>query len=89
MGLELALEVEEVVGDADDLAGASGVVDILDGAAAAVLGRGLLGVGGAPEAHGDADDIVTLLFQEEGCDGGVDSSAHGDDDAGLGHGLFS
>ena len=86
VGLELALEVEEVVRYAENLADAPGVLHILDRAAAAMVGGGLFTIRDAPEAHGDADDIVALLLEEEGGDGGIYTSAHGDDDAGARHG---
>ena len=37
-------------------------------------------------AHGNAHNVVSLLLEEEGGDGGIYTSAHGDDDAGFGHG---
>jgi len=36
-------------------------------------------------AHEQADDVVALLFEQEGCDGAIDAAAHGQDDA-RGHG---
>ena len=65
--LELALEVEDVMGSVDELAYSSGVVHVLDRAAALGKGREVVAQGG-PEAHGDADDVISLALQEEGRD---------------------
>ncbi len=57
------------------------VVDIVDGAAAALDGFGHAFVSGeaalVPELEGEADDLVTLGAQESGDGGGVDPSGHG------------
>ena len=85
MLLELALEVHDVVGDANRLADAACVVHVLYGAAA-LAGGGEVGALDGPEAHGDAHDVVALPLQQQGGDGGVYAPAHGDDHAALGHG---
>jgi hypothetical protein len=60
------------------------IVDIVDGAAAALnsLGHALVSGEAAlvPELEGEADEGVTLGAQEGGDGGGVDSSGHGDGD---------
>ena len=69
--------------DADALRGGAGVAHILDAAAgAAGPQRAIVGLG--VEAHGDANDIVPLLVQERGGDGGVHPTGHGNQDT-LGH----
>ena len=77
---ELLLHVEHVVRDADALGGGTRVRDILDAAAGAARAERvgvLLGV----EAEGDADDVVALLVEEGGGDGGIDAAGHGYEDA--------
>ena len=84
VGLELALEVHHVVGNADRLADASRVVDVLDGAAPLALSRHVLALHG-PKTHRHADDVVALPRQQQSGYGGVDSPAHGNDHASLAH----
>ena len=93
--LETLLLVDDVVGDAEMLGDATGVVDIVQAAAAAgfwsVRNAVLAGEAGlVPELEGEADYGFAGLG-EHGCDGGgVYSSGHGDGDGGLlGHGLAS
>ncbi len=82
LGLEAVLGVDEVVGDAEVLGDVAGVVDVVDGAAAALdgLGHGLAVRGAAtgeatlvPELEGEADEGVALGVQECGDGGGIDS----------------
>ena len=84
LGLEAVLLVDEVVGDAEVLGDAAGVVDVVDGAAAALDGLGHAFVAGeaalVPELEGEADEVVTLGAEQGGDGGGVDSSGHGDGD---------
>ncbi len=80
---ELALHVEHVVADAERGGGGAGVVHVFDGTAALVVARGR-GVLDRPEAHGDADDVVALLEEQGGGDGGVDPSGHSDNNPGHG-----
>ncbi len=81
LGLEAVLLVDEVVGDAELLGYAAGVVDVVDGAAAALDGFGHALVSGeaalVPELEGEADEGVALGAQQRGDGGGVDSSGHG------------
>ena len=86
-GFELVFEIHDVVREVEMLGDALGVVDVVDGAAAVLLGRvGLQGGEAAliPELHGEADDFARL-FLEEGSDyGAVDAAAHGyGDEAGA------
>ena len=64
-GAELALDVEDVVGDAEDAADGAGVFDVVDGAAAAVV-IGEVGLVYVVELHGYADDFVALPVEQEG-----------------------
>ena len=75
--LELALQVEHVVADAERVGGGAGVVRVFDGAAALVVAGGA-GVLLRPEAHGDADDVVTLAGKQARGDGRIDAAGHGD-----------
>ncbi len=93
VGLEALLLVDEVVRDAELLGDAAGVVDVVDGAAAALHGLGHAFVAGeaalVPELQGEADEGVALLAQESGDGRGVDAAGHGDGDGfglcGVGH----
>ena len=63
-GAELAFGVDYIMTSADSRADTPGVVDVLEGAAAAAEGSGvgaLLGV----QAQRDADDLVALLRQQQ------------------------
>jgi hypothetical protein len=83
--LETVLRIDEVVGDAEVFGYMASVVDVVDGAAAALgngLGQAEVGVVGGqtalvPELEGEADEGMTLGVQERGDGGGVDSSGHG------------
>ncbi len=85
LGLEAILRVDEVVGDAEVLGYVAGVVDVIDGAAAALgngLGEAEVGVVGGqaalvPELEGEADEGVSLGVEERGDGGGVDAAGHG------------
>ncbi len=63
----------------------AGVVDVVDGAAAALgdgFGEAEVGVVGGetalvPELEGETDEGVTLGVQERGDGGGVDAAGHG------------
>ena len=71
--VELLGEVEDVVVDPETICHPPGVVDIRHGAATRIRGA-------APELHGGTDDVVTLLAQNGGGDGGVDPTGEGDED---------
>ncbi len=90
LGLEAVLLVDDVVGDVELLGYVAGVVDVVDGAAAALDGFGHALVAGeaalVPELEGEADDLVAFGAQECGDGGGVDSSGHGDCDRVVGLG---
>ena len=91
VGLEAGFLVDEVVGDVERAGDLAGVVDVVDGAAAALDGLGHALVAGEaaliPELEGQADKGVALRVQKSGDGGGVDSSGHGYGDGfGLGHG---
>jgi hypothetical protein len=82
IGLEAGLLIDDVVGNVELLGYVAGVVDIVDGAAAALDGFWHSLVSGeaalVPELKGEADELVALSAQE-GSDGrGVDSSGHCD-----------
>ena len=81
---ELPLEVEDVVGDAQHIGGGAGLLRVIYGAAALVVARRLAVLEG-PQPHRDAHDVVPLLHEQAGGDGGVDPSGHGDDDARFRH----
>jgi len=74
--------IEGVVGDAEVVGDASGVVLVLGRTAAALLAP----VGVVPEVEGHADDVVALVDEPRRSEGRVDPSAHRDDDALFGHG---
>jgi hypothetical protein len=93
VGFEAGLLVDYVVGDVELLGNVAGVIDIVDGTAAALdgLGHALVSSEAAliPKLQGEADEGVALCAQECGDGGGVDSSGHGDGDGlptGLGRG---
>ena len=71
--VEVVGEVEDVVHDAELLGDPAGVLDVAHRAAARVTRA-------APELHGGAHDVVTLLQQQRGRDRGVDATGHGDED---------
>ena len=94
VALEAILLVDEVVGDADLLGDAACVVDIVNGAAAALDGFGDAIVAGeaslVPELKGEADDGVALGVEQGGDGGGVNPAGHGDGDGAGGRiGRFS
>ena len=70
VAVELLGQVEDVVVDAELLGHPAGVLDVGDRAAARVRLA-------APELERGADDLMALLHQERGRDGGVDASRHG------------
>ncbi|MNE40344.1 hypothetical protein D3C80_1343550 [compost metagenome] len=78
--LEAAFVVEDVVGDADQFGGQTGVVDVLPGAAGALLLERRAVV---VELQGDADHVIAGLGQQGGDDGGIHSARHGRDHAGA------
>ena len=85
---EAVLGVDEVVGDAEVLGDAAGVVDVVDGAAAALDGFGHAFAAGeaalVPELQGKADEVVALGVEQRGDGGGVDSAGHGHGDGVIG-----
>ncbi len=75
--LETLLVVKHVMGNAERLGDAAGVVDVLAGAArTGAVHRGTMIV----ELQRHADDIVAFLLQEAGDDRGIHTAGHGDDD---------
>jgi len=84
-GFETVLGVDEVVGDAEVLGYVAGVVDVVDGAAAALrngFGQALASVIGGeaalvPELEGEADEGMSLGVQKRGDGGGIDAAGHG------------
>src|SRR3989442_8798 len=82
--IELPLHVEDVVRDAERAGDGPRIVRRLRSAAAPEPLRRLVGRGPGRDAHGDSDDLVALLDEQRGRDGGVDAPAHPDDDS-LGH----
>jgi len=95
VALEAGLLVDNVVGDAEVLGDAAGVIHIIERAAATGL-RSLCRVGDSalagqtglvPQLKGEADDGITGLGEHSRDRRGVDSSGHGYGDGfGLGHG---
>src|SRR5665811_1339650 len=68
---------DSVMRDADPLGDIAGVMDVLAGAA------GALAMGGRPmvvQLQRDADNVVTLGFQQRSRHRGIDAAGHGDDD---------
>ena len=63
--LELLLDVQYVVGHSQPMAHHAGVFHVINGAASPVL-VGHVGLVQVVQLHGDADDIVTLLLQQQG-----------------------
>ena len=86
IALEALFVVDDVVGDAESFGDAAGVVDVIDGAAAALDGFGHAGVAGetalVPELHGESDEVVAFGAEHGRDGGGVNSSGHGDGDGG-------
>ena len=62
VALELALEVEEVVGDSQRVAHAAGVLYVFDGAAALACCGDVLSLD-RPKAHGYADHVESLAVR--------------------------
>ena len=93
LGFEAVLLVDDVVRDVQLLGYVASVVDVVDGAAAALDGFGHAFVSCqaalVPELEREADESVPLGAQECGDSGGVDSSGHGDGDGlgRVGHGV--
>ncbi len=77
---EAALVVEHVMRDAQPLGDARGVMDVLPGAACALLRQGRAVV---VELQRDADDVEPLLDQQRRGHRAVDAAGHGDDDAAV------
>ncbi len=71
---EFPREVEHVVGDAELLRYAAGVLDVGHRAAARVRGA-------SPELHRGPDDLMAFSPHQSGSDGRVHPSGHGDQDA--------
>ena len=87
LALEALFEVDDVVGNAELLGDAAGVVDVVERAAAsgcAALGNEIGQAALVPQLHGQADDAAALAVQQTGDGGAVDAAGHGDgDDAGV------
>ena len=77
---EGALVIQHVMRDAQPVADLAGVVDILPGAARALL---LQGHAVIVELQRDADHLIALLMQQRRGDGAVHPARHGDDHAGI------
>jgi len=74
------LVIQHVMRDTDPLGDIARIVDVLAGAA------GALAVGGRAvivKLQRDADDVVTLGFQQRSRRRGIDTARHGDDDPGV------
>ena len=80
-GAKAGFEVEDVVGNAEVLGDAAGIVDVAAGAAGAGAMSRLAVV---VELQRHADNVVAGLGQQRRDDGRVDAAGHGDDDAGVG-----
>ncbi len=76
--VELLLEVDDVVGDAEAGRDPAGVVQVVDRAAGAELRLPLRLV---VELHRQTDDVMPLAGQQGGRDRGVDPARHGDYDS--------
>ena len=79
--LEARLLIDDVVRNAKLLGDVAGVVDVVDGAAAALHGLGHALVTGeaalVPELERETDDAVALLAEHGRDGGGIDSARHG------------
>ena len=80
VGLEAVLLVDHVVGDAELVGDAAGIVDVVDGAAAALDGFGHAVMTGEaaliPELEGKANNIFSIGAQKR-CDSRrIDSAGH-------------
>ena len=77
VGLELLLNVEDVVRDAQPAANRPGVDHIANGAATLIV-LGKVGVLQAVQLHGHTHDLVALLLEQQGSNRRVHPAAHGD-----------
>ena len=73
--LKLFPEIHYIKRDVKSSCNSSGIFHRAQSAAAAVLFHGT-GVFFLPDLHGNAGNIIPLLFQKIGCNGGVHSSGH-------------
>src|SRR5690606_19689660 len=86
---KLLADVDDEVGEAEADGHGAGVVHGLERAAAHLLAAAGLRLGRTagrrvvPRLHRHADDVVALLVEEGGGDGGVHPAAHGDEDAAV------
>src|SRR5688500_3175040 len=78
---EPRLIVEAVMGDAESLRHAAGILNVLSGAAGALAANRLAMI---VELEGDADHVIALTLQESCDHGGIDPSGHGDHHPGVG-----
>ena len=78
VGLELLLDVENVMRDSQTLAHPPGIFHVVQGTASLVMG-GQVGLVQAVELHGHADHVIPLAAQQQGCDRRIHPAAHGDD----------
>ena len=84
---EILLEVEDVEGDIEHGSDGSGILGIVDGAAALMTDLDLRGVAGrvgpvqlfsgGAQSHEAAHHIPALFLEKDGGDGGIHSSGHG------------
>src|SRR6476646_3238785 len=81
--LELLLEIHDVVRKVEVLGDTLGVVDVIERAAAMLLGAIALQLRQAaliPELHRETDDSVALFLENRGDSGRIDTPGHGDGD---------
>ena len=76
-GLELALEIQDVVWNSDRGRDLSGILQVIEGAAASEAVRHALAL--VVQLHREADDVVAGIGQPRGGHRRVHSSRHGDD----------
>ena len=84
--LEVVGKVEGIAGDAKPISNAPSITGIQSGTATPMTLIVPVGLSHA-SAEKDANDLVALLFQQEGGDGTIDTAGHGDNDALRLHGV--
>ena len=78
VGLELPLDVENVMRDSQSLAHPPGVFHVVQGTAPLVMGR-QVGLVQAVQLHGHADHVVSPAAQQQGRHRRIHPAAHCDD----------
>jgi hypothetical protein len=76
---ESLLQVDHVVGDSEMVRHPAGILDIIDGTAAAERSFPVLSL--IPKMHRQPDDFIPFLLQKGRGRGAVHPPAHGDDDS--------